>query len=504
MSIPRDTALPPDALAQSTSTTLVQAEATFLQRVPVFASTHHLDDLRAREYSRLDRADHVYLDYTGAGLYADSQVREHMELLLGGVFGNPHSTNPTSLAATQYVDEARAAVLSFFNASPDEYAVIFTQNASGALKLVGESYPFGPGDRYLLTFDNHNSVNGIREFARAKGAAVTYAPVLPPDMRIDAETLAAHLADAHAGAHNLFAYPVQSNFSGVQHALNWIPRAQALGWDVLLDAAAFVPTNPLDLGRWQPEFVSVSFYKIFGYPTGVGCLLARKRALAQLQRPWFAGGTITVASVQPDRHYLHQGAEAFEDGTLNFLALPAIPIGLRHIQRIGLDAIHTRVACLTGWLLSELAALRHSSGVPLVRVYGPIETELRGGTVTLNFYDRDGHFIDHRLVEQRANQARISLRTGCFCNPGGGELALGISAEELSSCFLTYEGRLTLDEFRRCIDDKSTGAVRVSLGLVSTFADVYRFLAFARGFLDHSAADLGSSSGALDPQADGR
>jgi len=27
----------------------------------------------------------------------------------------------------------------------------------------------------------------------------------------------------------------------------------------------------------------------------------------------------------------------------------------------------------------------------------------------------------------------ISLRTGCFCNPGGGELALGISAEELTS-----------------------------------------------------------------------
>jgi len=52
-------------------------------------------------------------------------------------------------------------VLEFFNASPDEYVVTFTQNASGALKLVGESYPFGPGDAYLLTFDNHNSVNAF-------------------------------------------------------------------------------------------------------------------------------------------------------------------------------------------------------------------------------------------------------------------------------------------------------------------------------------------------------
>ena len=52
-----------------------------------------------------------------------------------------------------------------FNASPDEYMVIFTQNATGALKLDRRVLPFGPGDTYFLTFDNHNSVNGIREFA---------------------------------------------------------------------------------------------------------------------------------------------------------------------------------------------------------------------------------------------------------------------------------------------------------------------------------------------------
>ena len=108
---------------------------------------------------------------------------------------------------------------------------------------------------------------------------------------------------------------------------------------------------------------------------------------------------------------------------------------------------------------------------------------MRGATVTFNVFGADGHFIDHRAVEQRANAARISLRTGCFCNPGGGELALGISAEELTSCFIAHD-RMTIDEFRRCIDDKSTGAVRVSLGLASNFADVYRFMAFMHTFVD--------------------
>ncbi len=469
---------------------LGEAEAAFLRDAPEFEATHHLDDLRATEYGRLDRTGQIYLDYTGGGLYAESQVRAHTDMLLGNVFGNPHSSNPTSLMMTQFVEQARAYVLNYFNAAPDEYVAIFTMNASGALKLVGESYPFGPGGQYLLTFDNHNSVNGIREFARAKGAEVTYASVLPPDLRIDADKLTGYLQAAPTGAPRLFAFPAQSNFSGVKHSLDWIELAHANGWDVLLDAAAFVPTNRLDLGRWHPDFVSLSFYKMFGYPTGVGCLLARRQALAKLHRPWFAGGTITVASVQGGRYYLHEGSEGFEDGTINYLTLPAVEIGLRHIQRIGVETIHTRVHCLTDWLLRELLALRHSDGSALVRLYGPASGEMRGGTITFNLSDRDHYFIDHRLVEQRANQANISLRTGCFCNPGGGELALGISAEELSSCFVRYEDRLTLDEFRRCIDDKSTGAVRISVGLATNFDDVYRFVEFARTFLDKSVADL--------------
>lgn len=478
--------------------TLTDAEAAFRRAMPDYERTRELDALRAREYARLDTLGHIYLDYTGAGLYAESQVRAHLTMLTNDVFGNPHSSNPTSTASTRLMERARTAVIEYFHAAPDEYVAIFTANASGALKLVGEAYPFAPGGHFLLTFDNHNSVNGIREYAHAKGAEVTYVPVLPPNMRVDTAALLAHLSRyQRPGFHRLFAYPAQSNFSGVRHPLDWIAHAQAHGWDVLLDAAAFVPTNELDLSRWHPDFVSLSFYKLFGYPTGLGCLLARKTALAKLHRPWFAGGTITVASVQSDRYYLREGAEAFEDGTPNFLALPAVEIGLRHLERIGLGVIHTRVTCLTGWLLRELVDLRHGSGTALVRIYGPVDTVGRGGTVALNFYDRDGRFIDHRLVERLANHAHISLRTGCFCNPGDGELALGLSADELGACFATHAERLTLDEFRRCIDAKSTGAVRISLGLASTFADVYHFVAFARTFLDKSLTELDTGDGQL-------
>ena len=460
--------------------------AAFLKAYPTYADTRLIDELRSREYARLDAGEHVYLDYTGGGLYAESQIHEHEVLLGENVFGNPHSSNPTSQTATRLVEGTRRHVLRFFNASPDEYDVIFTQNASGALKLVGESYPFATGSHYLLTFDNHNSVNGIREFAHARGAKVTYIPLGLPDMRVDPAQLEYHLAAARGAGSDLFAYPAQSNFSSVLHPLEWIDRAHARGWDVLLDAAAFVPTNRLDLGEVKPDFVPISFYKMFGYPTGVGALIIRKPALAKLHRPWFAGGTITVASVQGNKFYLAEGHTAFEDGTLDYLSIPAVDIGLRHLESIGYPVIHERVRCLTGCMIDNLTQMEHSTGESLVRLYGPTTMERRGGAITVNFFDKHGRAIDHRTIEDEANAVNISLRTGCFCNPGAGEIALGISRVELDVCFTQpgHETRLSLDAFRLCIDGKNSGAVRMSVGLMTNFNDVQAFLSFARGLLD--------------------
>lgn len=316
-----------------------QAHAGFLARYPAYTHTTLLDQLRKTQYRRLDDHHQVYLDYTGGCLYAESQLEEHFELLRSGIFGNPHSANPTSAAMTDHVERTRRAVMKYFNAPPDDYILVFTQNASAALKLVGESYPFSPSGRFLLTFDNHNSVNGIREFARAKGASVAYSPLLTPGLHCDIARTDSLLAEADSGSNNLFAYPAQSNFSGVKHPLDLVAKAQNKGWDVLLDAAAFVPTNRLDLAAVRPDFASVSFYKMFGYPTGVGALLIRRPAFAKLKRPWFAGGTINFASVQGQAHLLSSNEAAFEDGTLNYLSIPAVEIGLRHLESIGVDLI---------------------------------------------------------------------------------------------------------------------------------------------------------------------
>ena len=466
--------------------------ADFIDRYPGYVNTVLVDKLRATEYRRLDERYQVYLDYTGGSLYAESQLQKHFELLRSDIFGNPHSANPTSAAMTEHVERTRRYVLEYFNAA-DDYILVFTQNASGALKLVGESFPFAPGSRYLLTFDNHNSVNGIREFARAKDATVAYAPLVTPGLNCDMARLDALLDQADPAHDNLFAYPAQSNFSGVKHPLDLVTRAKNKGWDVLLDAAAFVPTNRLDLTAVKPDFVSVSFYKMFGYPTGVGALLIRRPVFAKLKRPWFAGGTINFASVQGQAHVLSPNEAAFEDGTLNYLSIPAVEIGLRYLQTIGLELIAERIRCLTGWLLDELLALRHSNGRAMVRIYGPATTEHRGGTVTFNLYDSQGHLLDYRRIEELAGEEGISLRTGCFCNPGAGEIAEGLTEEDMQAG-LAMGADINLLSFVQLMQDrnhKSAGSIRASIGVATNFSDVWRFLHFIAGFRDQTRLTIG-------------
>jgi len=470
-----------------------EAYADFTARYPSYAKTASIDELRTTEYRRLDDRNQVYLDYTGGSLYAESQLQKHFELLHRGVFGNPHSANPTSAAMTELVERARRYVLDYFNARREDYLLIFTQNASAALKLVGESFPFAPGSRYLLTSDNHNSVNGIREFARAKGAAVGYAPLVTPGLQLDMARLDTLLSQADPAHDNLFAYPAQSNFSGVKHPLDLVEKAQKKGWYVLLDAAAFVPTNCLDLSAVRPDFLTISFYKMFGYPTGVGALIVGRSALAKLKRPWFAGGTVNFVSVQGQGHVLSPNEAAFEDGTLNYLSIPAVEIGLRHLQSISMDIIAERVRCLMGWLLEELLSLRHGNGRAMVRIYGPATTQIRGATVTLNLYDPQGHLLDYRRIEELAGREGISLRTGCFCNPGAGEIAEGLTEEDMKAG-ITLGADVNLVSFMRLMRDrghKSAGAIRASIGLATNFTDVWRFTRFVAGFRDQTRITIG-------------
>jgi selenocysteine lyase/cysteine desulfurase len=414
-----------------------------------------LDGLRRREFARLDRQGIAYLDYTGAALAPASLIRRDGRRLLGTVRGNPHAESGPARESTRALERARDMTLRFVNASPREYDVVFTANASAAIRLVADTFPFERSGHLVLTADNHNSVNGLAGVAWRAGTPVTVAP-LDGELRADPDHWMALVRAA-----SLFAYPAQSNFSGVRHPLTWVREAQARGYHVLLDAASFLASARLDLDAVAPDFVALSFYKIFGYPTGVGALVVRRDALSRLCRAYFAGGTVDAVSLPHRIVQRKASAAAFEDGTANYLAMDAVADGLAWFDDVGRGEIADHIAAMTASLLD---VLRGAGAI----VYGPRTVDARGGTVAFNLVDRDG-VIPYEIVEESARRTGVALRGGCFCNPGAAAAAFGFDGVALQRCL---RGRFSPERFRQCMPGKAVGALRASVGLATNAEDL--------------------------------
>ena len=225
----------------------------------------------------------------------------------------------------------------------------------------------------------------------------------------------------------------------------------------------------------------MSWYKAIGYPTGVGSLIARRDALARLRRPWFAGGAIGVASVAEPRHTLAPDHMGFEDGTIDFLSLPAVEIGIRHLEAIGMDTIHDRVRHLTRRMLA---------GSP--RCSTPTGRRGCASTARPTTGTAEGPFrstcSDPMVRSSRSPPSRHSRRPGG--SPSGPAASAtraparpraGITADDMRAVFaLGHQPRP--DELQRILGPKALGAVRASVGIASDERDVDRLVAAVAEF----------------------
>ena len=121
--------------------------------------------------------------------------------------------------------------------------------------------------------------------------------------------------------------------------------------------------------------------------------------------------------------------------------------------------------------------------------------------MAFSMFDQNGRPIDDLRVEELASRVNISLRTGCFCNPGAGEAAHQLGAEHMRKWFgraepMTY---LELRERIRRQHGRFPSAIRVSVGVATNFADAYRFLCFLQGFVDRSVAEIDRPAFAAGP-----
>lgn len=389
------------------------------------------------------------------------------------------------------VSAMRRKILKYFRANPKEYDVIFTSGATEALKIVGENFPFSPASVFLYLLQNHNSVLGIREYASAANA--TWGFFTEKDAEIQWRSVLATLNNLKVTnvTHHLIAFPGEDNFNGAKFPLDWVCKINNLSNDkhkfhVLLDAAALVPSARLDLSKYHPDFVSISFYKMFGFPTGVGALIIKKEVAKEMKISYFAGGTVVMAAADRDwKVFPDYLPPKYEAGTLNFLGILGLKHAFKHFPNI--EVIHRHTYALTRVLFTELNKLKFSNGTKAVEIYGNHEhatLDNQGPIVTFNILNNkhtyNGQFPKHIplvSINEFLAKKNIHVRVGCTCNPGSCLNSLNVTS--LAAVAVTDPNT----PVNTMLDGKQYGAVRVSVGYPTTINDIRKFVRAIKEFI---------------------
>lgn len=431
-------------------------------------------------------------------MYSSAQLQSAFAELSAGMFSNPHShlhseQGGENASTTAKVERVRRQAMRFFSASEEEYELVFTSGATAALKLVGECFPWQDGSSFAYSMDSHTSVLGIRGYATRHGASTRCIP-LDEMKRLEEERRRTTSDDDADSPVSLFAFPAECNFSGVRHSLSLVDKIQSGAltadkmkqkWFVLLDAAKYVSTHRLDLSKCKPDFVVLSFYKMFGYPTGLGALLAKKSALKALRKGYYGGGT--VQSILASQNLViprgmaqgneHQSAARFADGTQSFLSIISLRHGFDQLEKLGMHKIEAHTSSLTRLLYATLSTMKHWNDRPVCEIYGNHEdlTDAKGPIVACNFFRPEGSYVGYSEVSKLAAIHNIQLRTGCFCNPGACQSYLRLRDEDLLAGI--EAGHVCGDDMD-LLNGLPTGAVRLSIGYMTSYEDIVAFTDF--------------------------
>ena len=245
------------------------------------------------DFPRLQKENITYLDNAATALYSKSQMDQVHNDLSNNIYCNPHTSGNFGKIrdVNKNVREMRHQILRHFNTDNQNYKVIFTSGATAACRLLADCFPWSLNESTFMYLDEcHTSVVGMRELNSIFKV-------------VKAENVNQRLFCDTKSCSNLFAFPAMSNFCGKKYPYQqWIEMAQKQNWYVLLDAASYTATNPLDLQTVKPDFVCISFYKIFGYPTGIGALLVKCSAFDILRKKYFGGGTVDMNLVERKVH----------------------------------------------------------------------------------------------------------------------------------------------------------------------------------------------------------
>ncbi|XP_003376090.1 molybdenum cofactor sulfurase [Trichinella spiralis] len=407
----------------------------------------------------------TYLDNAGAARFYIEQFDQFINDMQKNHYGNPHSGHASGKLTASRIAEVRERILKHFGTDSSQHCVVFTSSCTAALKLVGECFAYSScagcskkrsklslnnsrtvgrigeckrgGCRLVYLFDNHTSVIGMREYAWQRDVGVVCVSEDELVNVIDRPEPTDH-GNESCNCTALFVYPGQSNFSGRKYPLDWCERISSGGmlgpqrWYTCIDGAALLSSSRPQLGAAAgPDFLACSFYKMFGFPTGIGALVIRRKSAHLLQKVYYGGG--------------------------------------------GVEKIGLRIFNLAKLAYDRLLELKHGNGNPVAEIYcnngfrSPAE---QGGIINFNLLDRDGQYVACSEVERMATLFDVQLRSGYFCNIGACQLHLNLTDEDIRKNFQNAVEKDN-DETK-----KPRGSVRISFGWNSNESDVDSFINF--------------------------
>ncbi|KAH7088739.1 pyridoxal phosphate-dependent transferase [Paraphoma chrysanthemicola] len=442
------------------------------------AYNDRVERLRKLEYPMLKGK--TYLDHGGTTVASKSLLDTFSKEMQSTLLANPHSDASNPSASSIIVAETRAKVLRFFNADPKHFDVVFTANATAGAKLVAECFSgLDTSFDYHYHRNCHTSLVGIRELANSSRC-------LGSDEDTEAWINHGHETD-DAHRPQLFAYSAQSNMNGQRLPLNWPNQLRKSGYHTdtytILDAAALVSTTPLDLSNNQtaPDFIVLSFYKIFGFPD-LGALIVRNASSHILEhRRYFGGGTTEMLTCMEETPWVVRKEASLharlEDGSIALRSILALQCAIDNHAKlfISMEDISKHTGWLAKTLYDRISSLTHANGEPVCHVYKAPNSiygisKTQGATIALNFRKSDGSWMGPYAAGAVLRSDNIHTRSGSLCNPAGMACALGIRPSDMRAAF--DAGFRCNREYDIIAGGAIFGMLRITFGAMNTLQDV--------------------------------
>jgi cysteine desulfurase / selenocysteine lyase len=295
--------------------------------------------------------------------------------------------------------EASRAAHAKFLGRADARGVVFVRNATEALNLVGQGFPWKKGDRVLISDREHNSNLVVwQRLVAERGIRIEFVEV-PDDGPFDPEAIEPALARGV----RLVSLFHTSNLDGrTLPAREIAERAHDRGARVLFDGCQAAPHEPVDLDRWGIDYYALSCHKMLG-PTGTGLLASTPEALADI-RPLLLGGE-TVERTTLETFELRPPPHRFEAGLQNYAGAIGSHAGIDYLTRAGLEAVRDHQEALNRRVTRAL------EDEPRLRVLGPTDVTMRPSIFAFCLRGIDPHDVAIFLDEGHS----VMVRSGMNC-----------------------------------------------------------------------------------------